>query len=53
MESVLTRQMISSKNILGYWGTNTKYEVKFHKSTSLVEKYFENKLFVSTPLIGE
>ena len=42
------------KNIVQeYWGTKTKDEVKFQKSPFTVDTLFENKLFMSTPLIEE
>ena len=40
------------KNIIqGYWGTKTKYEVKFQKSPFPVDTSFEKTLFVATYLI--
>ena len=43
------------KNIIQeYWRTKTKDEVKFQKSPFLLDKSFENKLFMDTPpIIGE
>ena len=42
------------KNIIQeYWGTKTKDEVKFHKSSFPVDIYFEKTLFMAKPLIGE
>ena len=34
-----------------YWGTRTKDELKFHKSTFPVDKYFEKTLFMAIPII--
>ena len=44
---------IIKKIIQKYWGTKTKYEVKFQKSPSPADTYFEISLFISTPLIRE
>ena len=41
------------KNIQGYIRTKTRDEVKFQQPTFPVDKLFENKLFIATPIIGE
>ena len=34
-------------------GNKEKYKVKFQQSSFPVDTYFENTLFVATPIIGE
>ena len=42
------------KNIIQkYWGTKTKYEVKFQQLPFPVDTYFEKTIFVAIPIIGE
>ena len=53
MESVLTRQIMSSKASFRNIGKKDKYEVRFQKSTFLVDTSFEKTLFMATPIIVE
>ena len=51
--SIYQTYHIIKNTIQEYWGTKTKYEVKFHKSPFPLDTPFENILFMDANIIGE